>query len=187
MGRLVSAAIVPQANVGPLSLRFSPASVHDLNAAVPAADKPASKEGDDSYAERIAKYVPAEVVAFFSVADKLFSDTKSCVAGNPTDCWISSHPGMVAWLVFLIGLVATPLYIRQQRTANQPWVTHAFMATIGFVVWSYTIHARVFENIGYSDGLSGFLTLVYSLASGFVVPTAPAAQGGGVAPKPAGG
>jgi len=175
MGRLVSASIVAPADANQASVQFSPQSIHALNLDTKDTEKPPSKTGDDNYAERIAKYVPAEVIAFFLAADKLFPEpdkkiSSECATSSTLDCWIAGHAITVAAVVFAIGLSATPLYIWQQRTEGEPWFVHAVMATVAFVVWSYAIRAHVFVDAVFSGAAAGFLVLLYSLLSGFVVP-----------------
>lgn len=171
MGRLVSAHIIRKP-AGRALMQFSPASVRTLNSEISDDDKPKTKQGDDNYAERIAKYVPAEVIAFFLAADKLFPDPNGgdAKSGTLLDKLIASYSLEVAAAVFAIGLIGTPAYIWQQRAEGEPWKVHAIMATLAFIVWAYAIHAHIFvENI-YSSSLASFLVLFYTLVSGFVVP-----------------
>ena len=184
MGRLVSAAIRGTSETSLPIATLSAVSVHALNADLPAPQKPQSSEGDDNYAERIAKYVPAEVIAFFVTADSLFPDPNdtipsACGSIINMHCFISNPNILPAIVVFVIGLVATPLYVWRMRDDGEPWGIHAIMATIAFVVWAYGMHAHIFVGTLYSAAWRTFFILLFSLASGFIVPTKSAPASGG--------
>jgi len=148
----------------------------------------------DNYAARMVKYIPAEVIAFFLAADKLFAPTfgtaapssGSPVSGTPlVTGFINSHGLYLATAIFFVALLATPLYMWKQSEKNQPWSVNAFMSTVAFVIWSYATQGAVFYGNGLYDARIGsLLILVYTLLSGFVIPSqGKSSAQGGLEPK----
>ncbi len=168
----------------------SPRSVHALNQSQQPVALTKSAVGDDSYVERITKYVPVEVIAFFTAADGLFSavagSPADCIVVRTLDCRIDTHIHSASVLVFLVGLCLTPLYIWQQRSPGQPWGLHAAMSTLAYVVWTYAIHATIFMSpMIYSSRVAAFMVLVFTALSGFAVPAQPKDAKGPVMAVPA--
>jgi hypothetical protein len=118
----------------------------------------------DNYAARIAKYVPAEVIAFYVAADKLFVPASSSapsgspvVGISPITSFIDTHGVYFAAGIFFFALLATPLYILQQSEKGQPWSVHATMSSIAFVIWSYATQGALFQVSGLYDARLGSL------------------------------
>ncbi|MCX6538404.1 MAG: hypothetical protein NT151_05650 [Acidobacteria bacterium] len=117
------------------------------------------------YGERIAKYVPAEVLAFYTAAVELIL-TKGGIDHRGFRLWAFAVVGLVAW-------IGTPLYLgmftknRRQRRVNQ------IVASIAFGVWAYSYPAGWFAEQGWHDPVvGGLLLLFFSFASGFYQPRA---------------
>ncbi len=74
----------------------------------------AQQTDTDDYATRMVKYIPAEVVAFYLAADKLFVKGAQAVNANIADTFVAGHLFYFSVAVFVIALVGTPIYLRQQ-------------------------------------------------------------------------
>jgi len=129
----------------------------------------AQQTDTDDYATRMVKYIPAEVVAFYLAADKLFVKGAQAVNANVADTFVAGHLFYFSIAVFVIALVGTPIYLRQQATGDQPWQVQAVVSTLAFVVWAYAVQGQIFTAI-YSSAISAFLVLVFTFASGFIKP-----------------
>ena len=129
----------------------------------------AQQTDTDDYATRMVKYIPAEVVAFYLAADKLFVKGAQAVNANIADTFVAGHLFYFSIAVFVIALVGTPIYLRQQATGDQPWQVQAVVSTLAFVVWAYAVQGQIFTAI-YSSAISAFLVLVFTFASGFIKP-----------------
>lgn len=115
------------------------------------------------YGERVAKYVPAEVLAFYSAAVQLILTKEG-----------DNHAMFRLWAFVIVGLVAwigTPFYLGifaknpKERHGNQ------FMASIAFGVWAYAYPAGLFTDMRWHDPVvAGLLLLCFSFASGFYQP-----------------
>ncbi len=125
----------------------------------------------DEYLDRVAKYVPAEIVgAYVSLDGTLassvpprgsamiqFTDSAwaqgttpaapAAPAAAPTfvDALISAMTSLPG-LIFLLCLVLAPLYVfvLAKRAGNTVWKAQAAIAALAFVVWAYAIKGTVF-------------------------------------------
>jgi hypothetical protein len=94
----------------------------------------------DEYKERLVKYIPAESVALYTFADKfLIAFYGLNAVGNATNNPADPFLTFFSWLLVLLGLVGTPIYLYRQRVGTQPWGLHAAISTAAFVCWSYTL------------------------------------------------
>lgn len=145
--------------------------------------------GGDGFMDRVAKYIPGEVLAGYMSLDrglvpdpgevrrvvdaaKTAGATRAAGGGGGGGAAASQAEVMQLLLpylpgvVFVIGLIFTPLYIWQlsrNSGGRTPWMTQAIVSTLAFVVWAYAIQGSFF--------LSGFATSVYhgSLAAAAVI------------------
>ena len=116
------------------------------------------------YGERVAKYVPAEVLAFYTAAIQLIG-----VREGP------EHAGFRLWAFAIVGLIAwigTPFYLAlftknpKQRLVNQ------LVASAAFGFWAYAYPAGWFAEMGWHDAVvAGLLLLGFTFFSGLYQPT----------------
>jgi len=78
----------------------------------------------DSYADRLLKYIPSEVIAVYLTVDAILK--------SATDMRIP-----VLWVVFLVLLVATPFYL--WRVANIVKKDQIAISTLAFIVWVFAM------------------------------------------------
>lgn len=110
------------------------------------------------YFERVAKYVPAEVIAAYISANGV------ATAGQ--------RPGTLFTVIFVVCLICTPLYItRFARTRQEAW-TNGAMATTAFLIWAYATGGGLFKYLDWYDAPSASVILVlFTLGSGAALPT----------------
>jgi len=155
--------------------------------------------GGDKYQDRVAKYIPGEVLAAYMSLDRMvvpdaakfadnakaFAESKFAVVPEAAahgagwfankDSWIALYHSMPIG-VLLVGLIFTPLYIRQlaiKEGASSAWVTQAVMSTLAFLVWAYAIQGGAFTTVAsnlYNGTAASVMLIVFTLASGLFGP-----------------
>lgn len=128
--------------------------------------------GGDGFADRIAKYIPGEVIAGYMAIDRSlvpsatgFNSTKGLLEKAATSVDVAGDSSAAAaanamspklqlllhenmpLVVLMMCLILTPLYIRQvaiKSGPGTPWATHAIIATLAFFVWAYAIQGSAF-------------------------------------------
>jgi hypothetical protein len=124
----------------------------------------------DNFLERTAKYVPAEVVAFFIFINAILD--QAVKAGGP-GATMAGCPVMYVALATLVGAtVLTPLFVWYVRQEGDAWIINACVSTVAFPFWAYAIGAIAFAD--YRDGnLAAILLATFTVVSGFIAPPIP--------------
>lgn len=119
-------------------------------------------QGAKDYLERIAKYVPAEILAAYLTLLPVISATTEGQAGVRIALQL---------ITFLACLGLTPLYFRFMAQPGEPKRLHMAVSTLAFLVWAY-YQGGIFETWGlYHAGAAAVLLVMYSLVSGLVAPS----------------
>jgi hypothetical protein len=126
----------------------------------------------DGYKERLAKYIPAESIAFYTFVDKA---AIAYYGIDSTGAATAAHPDMalkvLPYLFVLLGTVGTPLYLYKQRVGAQPWKLHAVLSTIAFVLWVYTLGGSVvLLNHWYHPFVAAIAAPVFTFVAGWFEP-----------------
>ena len=130
----------------------------------------APPEPADNYLERIAKYVPAEVLAFFIFINAILE--QAVKSGGKGAAMAGLPVTTVAQGALLVGLVLTPLFVWYVREEGDAWVTNAVVSTVAFPFWAYALGAVAFD--GFWDGnLAAILLATFTVVSGLIAPRAP--------------
>ncbi|WP_321867133.1 hypothetical protein [Paraburkholderia tropica] len=111
--------------------------------------------------EAIAKYVPAEILAFY-------------VPVVPTITMLRHHqewiPGL-QWGAFFLAWVLVPTYFWRIGSGDDRRMFQVIVSTIAFPVWAYVTNRTIGPLAPwYDDALGVVLMLVFSLATAFVLP-----------------
>jgi hypothetical protein len=121
----------------------------------------ASKGDDDNTAARIAKYIPGEIIAFFSMWTQ----------------GVAILPWKNALLTcevvgIIVGLIVTPLYFSKffPNAPPEARAAHRWISTIAFAVYAYTISAAVIPEY-FVAGLALLATALITLVSALFIPT----------------
>jgi hypothetical protein len=84
----------------------------------------AAAPAPDTYRDRLFKYIPGEVVALH-----LFLSKTLAAATNA--------PRFLGWAIFVVGLIATPCYLRYAQKVSAP--TQLAVSTVAFAVWIFAL------------------------------------------------
>lgn len=141
---------------------------------VPGIGRPASTAGlpGDDYKDRLVKYIPGEAVALYAFTDKLFTAYYGInEAGAPTRVEADVLFNVLPWVLFVLGIIGTPIYLYRQKLTGQPWKMNAFLATIAFILWAYTLDGSLFLiHHWYNVLLAGLLAPIFTFVAGMIEP-----------------
>lgn len=124
---------------------------------------PVGAGGTADYAERVAKYIPAEIVALYLGILNLIQGSQ--VAG------LSNLQGLVVAIL----AVLTPIYFL--KLVPDPNATvperrqHAVVASVAFVLWAWALGGPLFQGCGPVWELAaGIFILIFQFVVGFLPP-----------------
>jgi hypothetical protein len=124
----------------------------------------------DGYLERVAKYVPAEVLAFSVFINAMLD--QALKAGGSTALMAGMPVSTIATAVLIAGTVLTPFFMWYMRKPGDAWVTNSFVSTLLFPIWAYALGSVAFA--GYWDGnLAAILLASATVVSGLFTPRLP--------------
>ena len=108
---------------------------------------------NDTYRERLLKHLPTETLGTF-------------MAANGVIMSMDSPPGWMLWVVFIICLGLTPLWLIYGQGVKS--VAQNVLAAVAFVLWVMTLSGGPFGVIpGYPPLLGSVLLIIFS---GIVAP-----------------
>jgi hypothetical protein len=161
MGRLVR---IPQRAGGDLEI----AGLEDvLGPGLAGGDTPVVA---DNYLERIAKYVPGEVLAFFIFINVILE--QAVKTGGKSATMAGMPVITVAQGALVVGLILTPLFVWYVREESDAWLTNAFVSTLAFPFWAYALGAVAFDD-HWDGNLAAILLATFTVVSGLFAPRAP--------------
>ncbi|NTU97539.1 MAG: hypothetical protein HGA62_06980 [Chlorobiaceae bacterium] len=115
------------------------------------------------YGERVAKYVPAEVLAFYTAAVQLIM-TKEGDENTLFRLWAFAVIGVIAW-------AGTPLYLSMFSSNPKERGVNQIMASIAFIIWAYAYPAGLFAELNFHEPvIAGLVLMVFSFVSAFIQP-----------------
>lgn len=127
-----------------------------------AAEKAPQKKANkaEKYLERVAKYIPSEIVAAYVAALGVIAK------------WVDGGARENAYMaVFVLGLVATPLYLSRFGDSSKSKTMHLVISTIAFVVWAYSLGGAFKEPWQlYNEGYAELAAIIFAMIAGFFVP-----------------
>lgn len=132
----------------------------------------ADRSPKDEYKDRLVKYIPAESIALYTFADKFLIayygiDAAGAATKNPADAALT----VFSWLLVVLGFVGTPVYLYRQRRDKQRWGLHAFLSTVGFGFWSYTMGGSLFLTHHWYNVVGAALTApIFTFVAGWFEP-----------------
>lgn len=131
------------------------------------ADQPAP--AGDGYLERVAKYIPGEVLCFFIVINAILNQA---VQTSGKGALMAGIPVMVvAQAAFFICLMLVPLFVWYVREKGDAWVTNAVVSTIAFPFWTYALGATAFSD-HWDGNLAAIALATFTVISGLISPRA---------------
>ena len=121
----------------------------------------------DNYLERIVKYVPGEVIAFFIFINAILAQVAN--TGGKSAAMAGVPVTTVAQGAMIIALILVPLFVWYVREEGDAWLTNAFVSTMAFPFWAYALGAVAFND--YWDGnLAAILLATFTVVSGLISP-----------------
>jgi hypothetical protein len=121
----------------------------------------------ETYLERAAKYVPAEVLAF-SLFVNCILDQAIATGGKSASMANISVTG-IATLALVVGFMATPLFVWYVRTEGDAWVTNAIVSTALFPFWAYAMGQAAFSEM-HDGNLAAIMLASVTVGSGLISP-----------------
>jgi hypothetical protein len=118
------------------------------------APPPGSAPGD-KYADRLLKYIPAEVVALYVGLSALLAAA-------------SGAPPFLAWVIFAVGVVGTAVYVI--RSQPPPSLVHVAISIIAFIVWVFALGGPFLQLPWYMPIYGALLLPIYTFFVAFIEP-----------------
>jgi len=129
------------------------------------------EQAGDTYLERVAKYVPAEIVAFFLFANNLLKQTLADTPQGQVAKMANFDVVNIGIILFLLAWILTPVYLWRMREEGDAWKLSALLSFLLFPIWAYAIDAIGLHRVIAFDGhLASILLGVATLVSGLVRP-----------------
>ena len=116
----------------------------------------------DTYADKIVKYIPADVLAAWVAASGI-------IAGAGGDFSKSN----ALWICFAFGVIITPLWVlRQTRDpALPPAYKQAAISTAAFIVWVFALPEGPFTSLAFYHAIWASLVLIaFTFVIGLIDP-----------------
>jgi hypothetical protein len=123
----------------------------------------------DTYLERMVKYVPGEVLAFFMLVNAILDQAMK--SGGPDAAMAGVPVPMIAAGALIVACALTPLFCWYVRQEGDAWVINAVVSTLAFPFWAYLMGAVAFAS--HHDGnLAAILVMSFTVMSGLIAPRA---------------
>ncbi len=117
----------------------------------------------NEWGERVAKYVPAEILAFYTAAVSLIG-AYDPTAQRSKRLWLYGIVGFIFWLL-------TPFWLGRFSKDKSVRITNQIIGFLAFGVWAYAFPAGWFKDVGlYEPIIAGLLLIVFAALSGFITP-----------------
>ena len=121
----------------------------------------------DDYLVRIAKYVPAEVLAFSVLINAILDQAMR--AGGKTAMMAGLPVTTIAVAALVVGTLMAPFFVWYVHEEDDAWTTNAAVSFVAFPFWSYAMGSVAFTDI--RDGnLAAILLASFTVASGLIRP-----------------
>jgi hypothetical protein len=116
----------------------------------------------DTYADKIVKYIPADVLAAWVAACGIIAGAAETFPKNNA-----------LWICFAFGVIITPLWIlRQTRAPGLPPASkQAAISTAAFIVWVFALPEGPFTTLPFYHAIWASLVLIaFTLIIGLIDP-----------------
>jgi hypothetical protein len=124
-------------------------------------------EPGDTYLERMVKYVPGEVLAFFMLVNAILDQAMK--SGGPGAAMAGVPVPIIALGALIVACTLTPLFCWYVRQEGDAWIVNAIVSTIAFPFWAYLMGAVAFAS--HHDGnLAVILVMSFTVMSGLIAP-----------------
>jgi hypothetical protein len=114
------------------------------------------KQPRQEYLEKVAKLIPAEIVAAYTTVNGFVEAIKP-----PEWHWV------LYIVVFILGVIGTFVYMRWQADKTKPHLPHVIVSTVAFVVWAYaTAGEHLLSAPYYQAPIASIVLVIFTLVSG---------------------
>ncbi len=145
--------------------RTSPAGGAREHALGATDDEPVIEQ--DDYLLRLAKYVPAEVLAFSILINAILD--QALRSGGKAATMAGMPVTSIALAALIVGTIMSPFFVWYVHEKGDAWITNACVSFVAFPFWSYAMGAVAFTD--YRDGnLAAILLASFTGASGLITP-----------------
>ena len=120
-------------------------------------DQPPESQKDKGkrYLEKVAKLIPGEVVLGYQTLVAIVAGIK-----------IEGAQPWFYWGAFVIGLIATPLYLGWMAEKDRSKKWHLIISSGSFIVWAYSISGQHLLPNCYDESIARFILVAYSILTG---------------------
>jgi len=126
------------------------------------ADRSDKRSALGEYAERVTKYIPAEILAVYLSINGILATV--------TDSGETSLRDAVYVASFALCLAFTPVYFGLVAQKDEPKMLQRIISTIAFVVWAYSLGGVFTVYAIYIPWLGSIFLIIFSLVSGAFAP-----------------
>ena len=124
------------------------------------------KKQGDTYLERVAKYIPAELIAFYIFVNPILKQSLP-TPGTMAGFSVAS----ISIIIFFGCWILTPVYLWRLGEAGDARLTNTVVATLLFPVWAYAVEGvGPTQFIPFDGDLASIVLGAASVLSGLVVP-----------------
>lgn len=131
----------------------------DVMAAGPGKKMHVAKADESSYSERLAKYIPSEVLAAYIFASNLIGTYQT-----------RQHQIVALFILIGVCLIAVPLYYWKITPVGKSSRLNCIVSMIAFVVWAYAMGGPFVELGWHHAATSGIILAAFTLLSGAIKP-----------------
>jgi phosphoglycerol transferase MdoB-like AlkP superfamily enzyme len=118
-------------------------------------------QGFSDYLDKVARLIPSEIIAGYLTMIGFVGSVKNIQTQN-----------VIAWIVFAIGLILTPIYLNNVAQADKPKRNHLILSTVAFLVWAYvTTGKQLLETISpniFDQAIASIALVAFSLISAVI-------------------
>jgi hypothetical protein len=127
--------------------------------AAPARKSKINETTDNTYSDRLIKFIPAEVLAGY------------ISAGNYTTSF-RSYTSKVTFLIILIllCLTAIPIYYRSIAPKGGTLLKHIAISELAFIAWAYAIGGPIAEVGWHHPAIGGLLMVAFTFLTPLIKP-----------------
>jgi hypothetical protein len=132
-------------------------------------------ESIDTFAGRVVKYIPADVVAAWVTVNSLLAPKPTPGATTAGAATTPAQDFTMLWVVFGVFVLLTAIWTWRttQTTSNAPVAkTQIIISTISFIVWVLGIGGP-FESLAFvnnTPAIGGVVLIIWTLVAGMIVP-----------------
>jgi hypothetical protein len=131
-------------------------------------------ESVDSFAARVVKYIPADVVAAWVTVSSLI--TSPLTTGGATATTQTAQDNTILWVLFFVFVLLTAIWT--WRTTLDPQTnapvakTQILVSTISFIVWVFGLGGPFtsIPLVRQKPALGGVALIIWTLIAGMIVP-----------------